>query len=241
MPDDGEIRLSDWVQDPQLLRLALTHSSFANEATHREAHNERLEFLGDAVLQLVVTEWLYRHNPQWSEGQLSQSRASVVCEATLTEAAQRLQLGSQLRLGRGEERSGGRSKSSLLADAFEAVIGAVFLEGGFERARAFVHRCLDFALNSVEDRETGRDHKTALAEWLRRHGEEAQYEVVGSYGPDHDKTFEVEVSINGVPLLRALGRSKKEAEQQSARLALKRLMEAAGDEEAPLAPDSPSS
>lgn len=225
MASDADIQLSEWVRDSSLLRLALTHSSFANEATNRQEHNERLEFLGDAVLQLVVTEWLYRHNPQWSEGQLSQSRAAVVCEATLAEAAQRLNLGPKLRLGRGEERSGGRTKSSLLADAFEAVIGAIFLDGGFERARAFIHRNLDFALTSVEGRETGRDHKTALAEWLRRRGEEAQYEVVASYGPDHDKTFEVEVSINGVPYIRASGRSKKEAEQQSARLALRRLME----------------
>lgn len=217
--------LDEWVKSPTLLRQALTHSSFANEGSRRREHNERLEFLGDSVLQLVVTEWLFEQNQQWSEGQLSQARASIVCEATLAEAASKLALGGRLWLGRGEERSGGRMKPSLLADAMEAVIGAVYLDGGLEQARIFIHQQLDFALNTVGDRETGRDHKTALNEWLHRRGKEAQYEVVNAYGPDHDKTFEVMLSIDGIPLLRATGRSKKEAEQQSARLALKILHE----------------
>ncbi|AUW94530.1 MAG: ribonuclease III [Sulfobacillus thermosulfidooxidans] len=216
--------LSQWVKDQNLLKQALTHSSYANEGFRKETHNERLEFLGDSVLQLVVTEWLYTNNARWTEGQLSQGRAAIVCEATLAEAAANLHVGSYLRLGRGEERSGGRTKHSLLADAMEAIIGAIYLDGGLEQARRFILEVLRFALTGVEERETGRDHKTALNEWLRRRGEEATYEVVGSYGPDHAKSFEVEVSVGGVPIGRAIGHSKKEAEQQSARLALKQLM-----------------
>ncbi|OLZ09683.1 ribonuclease III [Sulfobacillus thermosulfidooxidans] len=219
--------LSQWVKDQNLLKQALTHSSYANEGFRKETHNERLEFLGDSVLQLVVTEWLYHHNSHWTEGQLSQGRAAIVCEATLAEAATNLHVGELLRLGRGEERSGGRAKHSLLADAMEAIIGAIYLDSGLEQARQFIQEVLSFALTSVEQRETGRDHKTALNEWLRRRGEEATYEVVGSYGPDHAKSFEVEVSVGGIPIGRAIGHSKKEAEQQSARLALKHLMEEA--------------
>ncbi|MCL4493532.1 MAG: ribonuclease III [Firmicutes bacterium] len=217
--------LEQWIKDQNLLKQALTHSSYANEGFRKEAHNERLEFLGDSVLQLVVTEWLYDHNSQWTEGQLSQGRAAIVCEATLAEAALNLHVGELLRLGRGEERSGGRSKHSLLADAMEAIIGAMYLDSGLDQARRFILEVLSFALSSVEQRETGRDHKTALNEWLRRRGEEATYEVVGSYGPDHAKSFEVEVSVGGVPVSRAIGHSKKEAEQQSARIALKHFME----------------
>ena len=217
--------LTAWVANPQLLHQALTHSSYANEGQRRQPHNERLEFLGDSVLQLIVTEWLYRSNPAWSEGRLSQARAAIVCEPTLAEAAERLELGEQLYLGRGEERSGGRHKASLLADAVEALIGAIYLDGGPERARAFIHQYLDFAVSTVEERETGRDHKTALGEYIRKHGGEVQYVLVQAYGPDHNKTFEIELSVNRVAVVRAIGRSKKEAEQQCARLALKQLAE----------------
>jgi ribonuclease-3 len=211
------------VSEPERLRQALTHSSYANEGVRKDAHNERLEFLGDSVLQLVITEWLFMQNPHWTEGQLSQGRAAIVCEATLAEAAIGLGLGARLRLGRGEERSGGRQKPSLLADAMEAVIGAVYLDGGLQTATRFVLETLNFALTGVEGRDTGRDHKTALNEWLRRRGEEPLYEVIGAFGSDHAKTFEVRVSVAGVELAKATGRSKKEAEQLSAREALKHL------------------
>jgi len=216
--------LADRVTNRGLLRQALTHSSFANEGYRQEVHNERLEFLGDAVLQLVVTEWLYSQHGGWTEGQLSQARAAIVCEATLAEAAQALEVGPQLRLGRGEERSGGRQKPSLLADAMEAIIGACYLSEGIESSKQFILETLAFALNTVEGREAGRDHKTALNDWLRRHGQEATYQVVGSFGPDHAKTFEVEVLVNGIGQGRAMGRSKKEAEQQAARQLLKNLV-----------------
>lgn len=215
--------LEGWVSEPERLRQALTHSSYANEGVRKDAHNERLEFLGDSVLQLVITEWLFMQNPHWTEGQLSQGRAAIVCEATLAEAAIGLGLGARLRLGRGEERSGGRQKPSLLADAMEAVIGAIYLDGGLQTATRFVLETLNFALTGVEGRDTGRDHKTALNEWLRRRGEEPLYEVIGAFGPDHAKTFEVRVSVAGVELAKATGRSKKEAEQLSAREALKHL------------------
>lgn len=228
--------LSSFVANSELLRQALTHSSYANEGQRREAHNERLEFLGDSVLQLVVTEWLFQANPLWSEGRLSQARAAIVCEATLAEAAERLRVGNYLYLGRGEERSGGRHKASLLADAVEAIIGAIYLDGGLPRVRTFIHAYLDFALTTVEARETGRDHKTALGEYIRRRGGDMQYALVQAYGPDHDKTFEIELSINGTPMVRAIGHSKKEAEQQCARLALKQLMDASP----PLSHPSPS-
>ncbi|WP_430626653.1 ribonuclease III [Sulfobacillus thermotolerans] len=149
--------LSQWVKDQNLLKQALTHSSYANEGFRKETHNERLEFLGDSVLQLVVTEWLYTNNARWTEGQLSQGRAAIVCEATLAEAAANLHVGSYLRLGRGEERSGGRTKHSLLADAMEAIIGAIYLDGGLEQARRFILEVLRFALTGVEERETGRE------------------------------------------------------------------------------------
>ncbi len=220
------ISLTERITSADLLKQALTHSSFANEGVRQGIHNERLEFLGDAVLQLIVTEWLYTQHENWSEGRLSQARAGIVCEATLAEAAHSLDVGQHLRLGRGEEKSGGRNKPSLLADAMEAIIGACYLSEGFESARCFVLEILAFALTTVEDRDAGRDHKTALSEWLRRQGQEAAYQVIGSYGPDHAKIFEVEVMVAGVPRGRATGRSKKEAEQQAARQLLKSLTDA---------------
>ncbi len=228
--------LSRWVENPALLRQALTHSSYANEGQRRDTHNERLEFLGDSVLQLVVTEWLYEANRSWPEGRLSQARAAIVCEPTLAEAAERLNLGTHLYLGRGEERSGGRHKASLLADAVEAIIGAIYLDGGLTRAKDFISHYLDFALTTVEVRETGRDHKTALGEYIRKRGGDVQYALVQAYGPDHDKTFEIELTINGRAMIRAVGRSKKEAEQKCASLGLKKLLEEGG-----LPPDNPRS
>lgn len=236
------LRLSDRITKPDLLRQALTHSSYANEGYRQDIHNERLEFLGDAVLQLVVTEWLYEQHTDWAEGHLSQARAAIVCEATLAEAAQSLNVGPQLRLGRGEERSGGRNKPSLLADAMEAVIGACYLSEGFLASRQFVLDIMSFALTTVEGREAGRDHKTALNDWLRRHGKDATYQIVASYGPDHAKTFEVEVLVSGEPRGRALGRSKKEAEQQAARQLLKELTgDAAPPMPAPAVSEAPRS
>jgi ribonuclease-3 len=200
-----------------LLETAVTHRSYANE--NREAgrsDNEKLEFLGDAVLDLVVGERLMSGFPDASEGELSVTRAQVVSEAALSEVARDLGLGAYLLLGRGENQTGGREKPSLLADAFEAVIAAVYLDGGFEASRELIHRLLGARIDNVET--TGfYDFKTRLQEAAQaRLRATPIYRVVGEEGPDHDKTFVVAVEINGFEWGRAVGKSKKSAEQRAA-------------------------
>lgn len=216
----------DWrrfVPDGRLLREALTHSSFAHEQGTATPHNERLEFLGDAVVGLVVAEALYQEHPDWDEGRLTQTRAAIVCEATLARAARQLGLGSELALGRGEERTGGREKPSLLADAFEAVAAAAFLAGGIDAARGLVREALAFALENPAEHGAGHDFKTRLAERLRKSGRDPVYRVLEESGPDHQKHFVIGIFVDGVELARGGGRSKKEAEQEAARRAFDRL------------------
>lgn len=201
----------------ELLETALTHRSFANEnRALGRSDNEKLEFLGDAVLDLVVGERLMERFPEASEGELSVTRAQVVSEAGLSEVARELGLGGHLFLGRGEDQTGGRDKPSLLADAFEAVIAAVYLDGGFEAARALIHRVLGERIDNVET--TGfYDFKTRLQEAAQaRLRATPVYRVVGEEGPDHDKTFVVAVEINDREWGRAVGKSKKSAEQRAA-------------------------
>jgi ribonuclease III len=199
----------------ELLERALTHRSYANE-NRAGADNEKLEFLGDAVLDLVVGHLLMTTFPSLSEGELSVTRAQVVSEAGLSELAAELGLGEFLRLGRGEERTGGRSKPSLLADAFEAVIAAVYLDGGFEAARQLVERLLSRRLSAI-DTSGFHDFKTRLQESAQAKLKSTpEYRVVGEAGPDHDKTFEVAVHIKEREWARAAGKSKKEAEQRAA-------------------------
>jgi len=212
------MNLSQYVSDPELLRTALTHSSYAHEREH-VAFNERLEFLGDAVVQLAVTDWLYRRHPDWSEGQLSEARASVVRESALAEAARRLRLGEALYVGRGEERTGGRQKSSLLADAFEAVVGAAYLSNGLVAASQLVGEALATPLASVE--HLHRDFKTVLAEQVIPTGDVPRYHVVAETGPEHEKHFTVAVVWGDRERGRGGGRSKKEAEQAAAAAALR--------------------
>lgn len=205
-----------------LLLQALTHKSYSNE--QREAfqpHNERLEFLGDAVLELAVSQYVYRQFPQVSEGGLTRIRAEVVCEKGLARVARRLQLGAGLRLGRGEEKCGGRKKASLLSDAVEALIGAIFLEGGFSAACTVVEKlCAADILASGASR-LGSDYKTALQEKLQAaFGELPVYELLRVEGPDHDRRFVVQVVYNQDVLGCGQGSSKKQAEQQAAALAL---------------------
>jgi len=205
------------------LTRALTHRSFANEQELVVADNERLEFLGDAVIGLAVGHELMRRFPDVSEGQLSVLRAQLVSETGLSRAARALELGRWLRLGRGEEQTGGRDKSSLLADAFEAVCAAVYLDGGFEPARDLVIRLLDVGLAEIDAGVT-HDFKTRLQEWVQADQKAPPvYEVVDTSGPDHDKRFTVRVLVAGDELGRATGRSKKGAEQDAARAALARL------------------
>ena len=199
----------------ELLRVAVTHTSYANESKKGEKHNERLEFLGDSVLGVVVADYLFHEAGHLPEGQLTRKRASLVCEQALFGFAQQIQLGKYLRLGNGEERSGGRQRPSILSDAFEAVIAAIYLDGGLEAARAFI---LPFV---TEGKPAGEDYKTRLQEVVQQNPEERlRYVVAGESGPDHDKHFVVEVHLNSNCIGRGEGHSKKIAEQQAARQAL---------------------
>ena len=202
-------------KDISLLELALTHSSYANESKVQMAYNERLEFLGDAVLQLITSEKLYTENPDMPEGKMSKLRASLVCEDALAEYSKQIELGRFMLLGKGEDNTGGRERPSVLADAFEALIGAIFLDGGIEPAKKFVRRFLDDAHLMV------KDYKTLLQEIIQKNpGERLSYVVVGESGPDHDKCFTVEVRLNSNSIGTGTGKSKKQAEQQAAKEAL---------------------
>jgi ribonuclease-3 len=209
--------------DPGLFRLALTHASYAHE-TPGAAHNERLEFLGDAVLGLAVAEALYRAHPEASEGALSRMRAAIVCTPTLARVSRRLGLGEFLLLGHGEESTGGRERASVLANALEAVIGAIYLQHGLGEVRRFVRRTFASELAAAAQGRLVEDFKTALQEWTQRErGAEPVYRTVGESGPDHAKEFTVEVVVAGEVMGRGRGRSKKEAEQAAAEEALQRL------------------
>jgi len=214
-------------RDPQRLLQALMHSSRIPERAPGEPSesNEKLEFLGDAVLELVVSEELVREFPDWSEGQLSKSRARLVNATAISLSAQRLGIGKYLRLGRGEEKTGGRSKPALLADAYEALIASVYLDGGLEAARGFVRRSLVEGAIAVEAERLGHtDHKSALQEYLQSRGMvPGAYHVIAETGPDHQKTFRVEVRIAGQVSAIGCGRTKKEAEQAAAIAALIQL------------------
>ncbi len=230
-----EERLGHKFSSRELLDQALTHSSAIPElrgagadASGNFTHlsdNERLEFLGDAVLELLASEYLLAAFPEWSEGQLSKSRARIVNASSLEAAARRLRLGEHLRLGRGEEKTGGREKQTLLADAFEAVVAAVYLDAGLNAARELLQRVLfEQALEERGERIAESDRKSALQEFLQGRGQPAaEYRLVGESGPDHQKTFQIEVWINGECLARGEGSTKKEAEQQAARSALEQL------------------
>ncbi len=206
--------------DRNLIEHALTHSSYANEKKIPGGSNERLEFLGDSVLSIVVSEYLYTHLSHIAEGELTKLRASLVCEKSLHIFAQKIQLGEFLKLGKGEENTGGRERPSILADAFEAVIAAIYLDGGFEPASRHILRFMP------EDLQTRRkpvfnDFKTILQEIVQKNPEEmVEYSLVGEEGPDHNKRFVVEVCLNSNVIGRGKGRSKKEAEQLAAKEAL---------------------
>ena len=206
-----------------LLQNALTHSSYANERWHNSLlSNERLEFLGDSVLGMLVADFLYSTFPDRPEGELTRMRADMVCEHTLALVANRIHLGQHLQLGHGEERLGGRSRESILADATESVIAACFLDGGLEAAARFVKR---FILVEVPvSRPHNMDYKTALQELVQqKKNQTLTYTLVGQSGPDHDKVFAVEVCLNGETVGSGSGSSKKRAEQSAAENAIERL------------------
>ena len=202
-------------RDKNLLRTAVTHSSYANENRGGLAYNERLEFLGDAVLQLITSEKLFKENPDMPEGRMSKQRAALVCEDALAGYSHEINLGDFMLLGKGEEATGGRNRPSILADAFEALIGAIFLDGGMDNAKRFVRRFLDAAHTSL------KDYKTLLQEIIQKNpGERLSYVVIGESGPDHDKVFNVEVHLNSNVIGKGTGKSKKQAEQAAAKEAL---------------------
>ena len=210
-------------QDISLLENALTHSSYANE--HHGGHlqsNERLEFLGDSILGMVVADYLYRNLPTLPEGDLTRIRASLVCENNLVIVARQWNLGAYLKLGKGEETGGGRERPSIRADAVEAVLAAVYLDGGIAQARRIIQK---FILDNMSEMSTaGRDFKTALQEFVqRKSGQALTYHLLSQSGPDHAKTFEMEVRLNDVPVGSGKGRSKKDAEQAAAKAALQLL------------------
>lgn len=211
--------------DSALLQQALTHTSYANERkTDGAAHNERLEFLGDAVLDLIVSEYLFRHFGGLPEGELTKARAAIVCEPALARIARELGIGEYLLLGKGEAASGGRERISILADAFEAIIGAIYLDAGFAAASRFVLTRLQDNLTLVAQGNYAKDFKTLLQEVAQRSGDcKITYEVIGESGPDHSKLFKVAVSVNADRLGVGSGKSKKEAEQNAAEQALQQF------------------
>lgn len=214
-----EEKLNYQFENPALLENALTHSSYANENKAKGLQsNERLEFLGDSILGMVVADYLYRAHPNLPEGDLTRTRAALVCEGSLAEVAQQLELGTYLKLGRGEDSGGGRTRPSIAADAVEAVLAAVYLDGGIGSARKIIRR---FILDREEEKSANRDYKTALQELVQREsGQVLSYRLTGSEGPDHAKVFSVEVDLNGVPIGQGRGHSKKEAEQMAAKAAI---------------------
>ena len=209
-----EKRIGYSFKDPELLVTALTHSSYSNEIRLKKQEcNERLEFLGDAVLELISSEQIFRNHPDQPEGDLTRIRASYVCEPTLALCAREICLGDYLQLGRGEDRTGGRERDSILSDAMEATIGAVYMDGGFESAQRYVE---EFILKDIEKKSLFYDSKTYLQEIVQRDLKKLEYVLLKEEGPDHNKSFEVGVLIDGKQLTTAVGRTKKKAEQAPA-------------------------
>ena len=211
-----------------LLVNALTHSSYANE--HHIAYrgnNERLEFLGDAVLEVTSSEFLFRTYPELPEGELTKKRASLVCEPTLALCAREIPLGDYLLLGKGEEATGGRSRDSVVSDAMEALIGAIYLDGGFANAKEFIHK---YILNDIENKQLFYDSKTTLQEIVQgRYEEDVHSVLIKEEGPDHNKSFYVEALLGERVLGQGCGHTKKAAEQQAAYCAIKKLKNEKGD------------
>jgi len=220
---DLEERIGYRFNNIKMLRNAMTHSSYANERhMGKLACNERLEFLGDAVLEIVVSEFLYHNYPEEPEGVLTRKRASIVCEQTLALCARELELGSYLMLGKGEEHTGGRERNSITSDAVEAVIGAIYLDGGFTNAKEFIYRVV---LTDLENKQLFYDSKTTLQEMVQgQEGEvELSYRLISEEGPDHNKQFKVEVLVGQEVMGSGKGSTKKAAEQEAAYLAILRL------------------
>ncbi len=220
-----EKRLNYKFKNIDLLKNALVHSSYANEVRGSVHSNERLEFLGDSVLSVIVSEHLYNKFPTMPEGELTRMRASLVCEKSLCEFSRELGIGNYLKLGKGEDKNGGRERDSILADAFEAVLAAVYLDGGMDAAKAHIMNTVLRDIKHCED-DTFKDYKTTLQEVIQRNPEESvSYILVNESGPDHNKSFTVEVHLNSNVIGKGTGKSKKQAEQMAAKQALELMGE----------------
>ena len=223
MKEDKLTQLQDKIgyhfQNLSLLNNALTHSSYANERHWKyERNNERLEFLGDAVLELVSSDYIFSNHKDMVEGKMTKLRASLVCEMSLASSAREIELGEYLKLGHGEWVTGGGKRDSILSDAFEAVIGAIYLDGGFEHAKTFIHK---FILTDIEHKKLFYDCKTSLQEVVQgKYEEELNYRLISEEGPDHDKRFSVEARIGERVIGTGIGHTKKAAEQEAAYQAL---------------------
>lgn len=228
-PQSFARRLALPIDDARLVARALTHRSYLNEHPEALEDNERLEFLGDAILDFVVGAWLYNHFPEMSEGEMTRLRAALVSTERLGEFGAYIQIGKALRMGHGEEESGGRARGAMLCNAFEAVIGALFLNSGIAEVQSFLDPLLGQAVNEIRSGAGDRDAKSLLQEWVQSRGGEAPlYRIVSETGPDHSKFFKVEVVVSGRPVARGEGRSKQAASKIAAREALK-VLEASGD------------
>ncbi|MBR4014780.1 MAG: ribonuclease III [Anaerotignum sp.] len=230
--EEFERKIAYTFSDRTLLILALTHSSYANE-TKKGSHenNERLEFLGDAVLDMVVSEYMYRTFPEMPEGELTKLRAAVVCEGSLAELSRKLGVGRCLLLGKGEESTGGRNRDSILADAFEAIIGAICMDGGMEAVKPYILRFMEGLIRDIKNNFRNLDYKTRLQEVIQKTSRlPLQYAIVDEQGPDHNKVFAAEVTHDGRILGKGSGKSKKEAEQNAAHNALGQMNMPPGEE-----------
>lgn len=220
MLDQLEEKIGYKFNNRKYLLIALTHSSYSNESNGKLKSYERLEFLGDSVLSIITSDYIFRNCPEFPEGELSKLRASLVCERTLCEFSRKLDLGKYLKLSRGEKRSGGEKRSSILADVFESITAAIYLDSGLEDAKNFVLKFIVPEIKNPTVRNI-RDYKTDLQEIVQKNPEDKiEYVLVGESGPDHNKFFSVEVLLDENVIGRGTGRSKKEAEQQAAKEAL---------------------
>lgn len=232
--EEFQRRLNYRFRDPNLLRIALTHPSVSKDLSG-EPHNQRLEFLGDAVLQLALTHELYQRFPEFGEGPMTKARAQLVNRKSLAEQGSKLELGRFMFMSRGEEASGGRTRPSGIADAFEALLGAIYLDSNYEIARIFVLQLFDESLAQMKVSPNLGNPKGELQEYLQADTSEApQYREISTSGPDHDRVFECAVYHRGVELGRGTGKNKKDAESMAATVALAKLRERRPAEEAPL-------
>ncbi|UNC92752.1 ribonuclease III [Candidatus Contubernalis alkaliaceticus] len=214
------------LNNPFLVSQALIHSSFAHENKDKPCHNERLEFLGDAVLELIISEYLYRNFPKLPEGELTKLRASIVCETSLVEVARELNLGEHLSLGRGEQSTGGQDRPSILADALEALIGAVYLDQGINVTCRVVINLFNPVITVIKEGALHRDYKTMVQELSQlKYHTTPRYKIVSELGPDHDKVFVAQILLKEKILGEGRGKSKKNAEQEAARIAWVKLQE----------------